>query len=267
MECRSGNPHGRLFSRFTMVRSLGLAFLVCAASQRIVGQTNPDPDRISTVPQRLETSFASAGTGGSDKPSQKALADDLGKLRNCLPGSDELQRLSTGLQHGYRGHGSWFAAAPSGPAPWYGKVPPPPAAYMASLEQDIAACQYAETETDPTVRAQVMDSVREDITVKANDCAMFGMGRMVPVRILTMHAGSQIDGWAAFYKWSSVSSLPVEEMRAPGLTSHQASISLPPGVYTFRAELKLADTNVQKTDSVTVQVGGRNTVDVQLQVP
>ncbi len=264
MEARSGNPHGRSFSRLTMVRSFGLAFLVCAASQRIIGQADPGANRASTVPQRIETSFASAAAGRSDNPSQKELADDLGKLRKCLSGSEELERLSEGLLHGYRGHGSWFAAAP---APGFGKVSPPPAAYMTSLERDIAACQYAATEADPALREQIWDSVREDITVKADDCAMFGMGRMVPVRILTMHAGSQIDGWAAFYKWSSVSGLPVEEMRAPGLTSHQASISLPPGVYTFRAELKLADTNVKKTDSVTVQVGGRNTVDVQLQVP
>ncbi len=248
-----------------MVRSFVLVFLICSASQRIVAQAHPNADRASTMSQGRETSFASAGSKSPGNSSPNVLADDLWKLHKCLSDYDELQRLSEGLQHGYR-HGSWFMAAPA-PAPRFGKVPPPPPAYMASLERDIAACQNAETEDDPTVRAQIMGMVREDITVKADDCAMFGMGRMVPVRILTMHAGSPVDGWAAFYKWSSVSRLPVEEMRAPGLTSHQAEISLPPGVYTFRAEFKLTDTNVKKTDSVTVPVGSRNTVDVQLQVP
>jgi hypothetical protein len=244
-----------LFPGVAVVRPFVLAILLCGANQKIVAQLVPN----------AEASFAPAVSEKSGNSSANTLSDDLWKLQKCLSDSSDLQRLSSGLLHGYSGHGSWFAAAPHGPL--FGKVPPPPAAYMASLERDIAACQYARTEADPSVGAQVMDLVREDITVKADDCAMFGMGRMVPVRIMTMHAGSQVDGWAAFYKWSSVSSLPVQEMRAPGLTSHQASISLPPGVYTFRAELQAADMSVKKTDSVTVPVGNRNTVDVQLQVP
>jgi hypothetical protein len=236
----------RHISKRVVAFSLGLAFLVGGFSFGISAQEIlPALQAVSSNSQRQSTVH---------------LASQLQKLQLCLSNDADLDHLRLGLLYGYtQGKG---LSRPIGPV---ATVPPPPGDYMASLQHDIDACEYASHATDPAVRREVLDLVRQDIKFKSIDCQMFGMGRMVPVRIVTIQGGAPVNGWTAYYKWSSVSSLPVAEMSAAGLTSNAAA-NLVPGVYTFRAELKTSATETRKTISVTLPVGGQNTVEVQLPV-
>lgn len=209
-------------------------------------------------------SVANPWSAATEK-TRKALPVDLelARLQICLSGDSDLQALAVGLMSGYQGGGSrGYGGRGEGFAP---SAPPPPPEYMASLDRDFDACSYAFHLKDAGQRRELLQAIRRDIEVKSKDCAQFGMGRLVPVRITTVHGTGPENGWAAFYKWSSVSSFPVAELRVPGLTS-PATLNLPPGVYSFRAEMKTGASDL-KTDVVTVPIGGQKLIDVQLPVP
>ena len=242
-------------SKLLLAFFLGPALFIGGFSCRIAAQENspstqPSP-RAAFQPPRDNTSAS------------ELLAIQFRKLQLCLSNDADLDHLRLGLLYGYTKDGdSWGQSRQMGPG---ATVPPPPSDYMASLQHDIDACEYASHATDEAVRREVLDLVRQDIKFKSIDCQMFGMGRRVPVRIVTIQNGAPVNGWTAYYKWSSVSTLPVAEMSAAGLTSNAAA-NLVPGIYTFRAELKMSDAQTRKTISVTLPVGGQNTVEVQLPV-
>lgn len=194
-------------------------------------------------------------------PKKKAQSLDVQfvMLQNCLLGDTDVDRLKVGLLYGYS---SGRASPYGGPPP---PAPPPSTDYMESLQRDVDACQYAWHLKDSTARGQVLDLVRKDIRLKSVDCQMFGMSRKVPVRIMTIQSGAPVNGWTVYYKWSTISTLPVAEMSAAGLTS-QATANLVPGVYTFRAELKVSDSETRKTISLTLPIGGQDKIEVQLPV-
>lgn len=196
------------------------------------------------------------------KANSPPLDIELSRLQICLPNDPNLQILITGLMGGYSGGSYGRGSRGSGPI----SVSPPPPEYMASLDRDFDACSRAFHMKKSPEKQELLASIHKDIEIKSKDCIAFGMGRMIPVRISTVHGAATASGWAAFYKWSSVSSFPVAELRVPGLTS-PAVLNLPPGIYTFRAELKVSDAEVKKTDAVIVPVGGQKMIDVQLPVP
>ncbi len=181
----------------------------------------------------------------------------LDELETCLGKGDALSTLRKGLLWGWQKPGSAPTLNPPRPAP-------PPADYMESLDRDAKVCAVAST-LDEEQRRAVLDSVRKDIAAKAEDCRRYGMGRRVPVRIKTVRGGQTENGWQVFYKWSCAGPLQPEEVRVPNLTS-PASIDLPPGVYSFRAERKNAAGQVETVAPVTITVGSSPTVPLELPV-
>jgi hypothetical protein len=137
---------------------------------------------------------------------------------------------------------------------------------MESLDRDLAACRAASSAKDPAIRRAVLQSVSNDIAVKAADCKQFGMGRNVPVQVVTLHGKDADHGWEVYYRWLCASALRVEERRAPKLTS-PATVELPPGEYAFRAQKRAANGELTKTDPITMTVGLRQQVECQLPVP
>lgn len=220
----------------------------------------------------LVLGLSAGGTAGwaqGKAGSGQSLSGDLFRLQLCLKGDANLERLRSGLMggysqasQGYEGLGGYGRRVQVPQIPFEDT---PPAEYMASLDRDVSACDYAARIKDAEERRGVLEAVQKDVEIKSHDCQQFGMGRMVPVRIMTLHGALPANGWAAFYKWSSVSGFPVSELRVPGLTS-PAVLNLPPGVYAFRAELTAGDV-VRKTNVITLAVGGQRMVDVQLPVP
>jgi hypothetical protein len=182
----------------------------------------------------------------------------LDALEACLGKSDSLATLRKGLLWGWQKPGS----PPTLETP---KPPPPPDDYLETLDRDVSACQAGAALPDEEQRRAVLDSVRKDIAVKADDCRRFGMGRRVPVTVKTVR-GSQIEnGWQVFYKWSCAGPLQPAEVRAPNLTS-PANMELPPGVYLFRAERKNPAGQVETAPPVPITVGASSTVPIELPI-
>jgi hypothetical protein len=182
----------------------------------------------------------------------------LDELETCLGKSDVLSTLRKGLLWGWEKPGT----APTLNPP---KPPPPPVDYMESLDRDAKACTAASALPDEEQRRAVLDSVRRDVAAKAEDCRRFGMGRRVPVSIRTVRGDQAENGWQVFYKWSCAGPLQPEEIRVPNLTS-PASVELPPGVYSFRAEKRNPAGQVETVAPVTITVGSSPTVPLELPV-
>jgi hypothetical protein len=111
----------------------------------------------------------------------------------------------------------------------------------------------------------LLDQVRRDIEIKAQDCRKFGMGRTVQVRVTTLKGSQQDSGWEVFYKWNCASGFQPSEMRAQQLTS-PATIQIPPGNYSIRAQ-KRGPEGVVNTQPTTVVVGLEKTADIQIAIP
>lgn len=182
----------------------------------------------------------------------------LDGLEACLGKSDALSTLRKGLLWGWEQPGSAPTLNPPRPAP-------PAADYMESLGRDLKACQSASALPDEEQRSAVLDSVRKDIAVKAEDCRRFGMSRTVPVIITTVRGNQIENGWQIFYRWSCAGPLQPEEVRVPNLTS-PAKVDLPPGMYSFRAEKKNAAGQLETLPPVTVAVGSSPTVPLELPI-
>jgi len=188
----------------------------------------------------------------------------LQALATCLGPNPLLDDLSKGLLAGWPG---WRAKAhmpPSlnnSPSP----PPPPPPEYLDSLDRDIEACTFASRLNDENQRRMVLDAVIRDIETKSNDCHRFGMGRKVPVSVRTLRGTVAENGWQVFYKWSCSSLLQPDEVRVPNLTS-PATVELPPGVYSIRAEKRKSSLQLEKVAAVTVVVGSLPSVPIELAV-
>jgi len=189
------------------------------------------------------------------------VAARLAELSTCMGNEySQIRDLQAGLLAGW---GKWPAAAGANRAR---PLQPPPPDYMESLDRDLAACRSVSGAKDPGMRRTVLQSVSIDIALKAADCKQFGMGRNVPVQVVTLRGRDADNGWEVYYRWLCSSALRVEERRIPKLTS-PATIELPPGEYAFRAQKRTANGELTKTDPVNITVGLRQQVECQLPVP
>ena len=186
---------------------------------------------------------------------------ELSEISSCMGNEySQIRELQAGLLAGW---GKWPAAPGSNKAR---ALQPPPPEYMQSLDRDLIACRAVSVTKDPAIRRAVLQSVSNDIAVKAADCKKFGMGRNVPVQVVTVRGKDADNGWEVYYRWLCASALRVEERRIPKLTS-PAAIELPPGEYAFRAQKRAANGELTKTDAVTITVGLRQQLECQLPVP
>jgi hypothetical protein len=140
-----------------------------------------------------------------------------------------------------------------------------PDEYLQSLDRDAVACSTAQKIKDKKERSRVLDSITDDLRLKADDCQIFGMGRNVPVSVVTVIGTKHDNGWEVFYKWVCSSGFPVDEVRAPQLTS-PATLSLPPGQYLFRAQKRGSDGQLKKSDQVKIIVALQSDIECQLPV-
>jgi len=177
----------------------------------------------------------------------------LNALQSCLPEKygAELNKLRNGLLWNWK--------------PIGGEMPPPPAAYLASMDQDIQACNIAAKLTDPAAKDAIYSVIAKDIEIKTADCRKFGMGRMVPVHVKTLLAGAPSHGWQVFYKWVGSSLLQGKEIPFQTLTS-PATAELPPGMYAIRVEKTGAPTLGKAAPPVTIVVGSEATKEVEIPV-
>ena len=181
------------------------------------------------------------------------VTERLQALRACLPAQydADLTKLGNGLLRNWK--------------PVSTDLPPPPAAYLASLDQDIQACRVASGMSDEKARVAMFGVVARDIEIKIGDCHKFGMGRLVPVRVRTVLNGAPSNGWQIFYKWVGSSLLKAQELPFPTLTSPAIS-ELPPGMYEIRAEKQGVPTLAQPARPVTIVVGSEATREVEIAV-
>ena len=211
----------------------------------------------------LALSFILVRQAGWAKPAADPLAPTraaLNTLQSCLGGSPALSTLRKGLLWGWPRPGAPPTLHDAAPAP------PPPPEYLESLDADVKACQAAAAIQDEEQRGAALATIRKDIEIKADDCHKFGMGRKVPLVIRTVRGDKVESGWEVFYKWSCASLLQPQEVRVPQLTS-PATVELPPGVYSVRAQKREASNQVRTTPPVTVVVGSVQWVPLELAVP
>lgn len=151
---------------------------------------------------------------------------------------------------------------PDSVLPW-----PPPAEYIDSLDQDLAACAASAITTDRKKRSSILKAIAKDIRIKAKDCKKFGMGRLVPVQVSTLKGGRAENGWEILYKWSPVSSIPTSELSIPGLSS-PAVVNLPPGgTYLIRARRPGADGKPIMSETRTITISAEPVIECQIPVP
>jgi hypothetical protein len=166
----------------------------------------------------------------------------LSRLNNCNP--QEFQTATSRLQKGII-DGVWAKTLARRPLP----VPPE---YLRNLADMAAACESG---------AASVASILEDLEAKIGDCRKFGMARLVPIRVETLHVSDLVRDWEVFYRWDSGSpSSNAAELRAPGLST--TSLKLPPGLYIFRAQQ-----GQRASDRVRIPVSGLAQVVVQIKVP
>jgi hypothetical protein len=166
----------------------------------------------------------------------------ISRLTNCRP--QELQVATTRLQKGII-DGAWAKTLARRPLP----VPPE---YLRNLSDMAEACESG---------AASASAILQDLETKINDCRKFGMARLVPIRVETLHASDLVREWEVFYRWDSgSSSANIAELRAPGLST--TSLKLPPGLYIFRAQQ-----GQRASDKVRIPVSGMAQIVVQIKVP
>jgi hypothetical protein len=164
------------------------------------------------------------------------------RLTNCNP--QELQTATARLRKGVI-DGAWAKTLARRPLPV-------PAEYLRNLSDMAAACETG---------AASVSTVLRDLELKISDCRQFGMARLVPVRVETLHASDLVREWEVFYRWDSGSpSANIAEVRAPGLST--TSLKLPPGLYIFRAQQ-----GPRASEKLRIPVSGTAQVVVQIRVP
>lgn len=195
--------------------------------------------------------------GGADL---KATQEKLANLEDCLgAGNAAVAKLRRGLLNGW---GRWKQQRPT---LLDQSVAPPPPEYLDSLDRDLKACDVAKEQRDESLRRAILDGVLQDVTIKADDCERFGMGRLIPVNVSTMRGGTAENGWVVFWRWIPIGQLQTVETSIPGLTS-PATKAFPPGQYAFRAEKRISNTEIKTTETRTIIVGGTQTIDCPLSI-
>jgi hypothetical protein len=184
----------------------------------------------------------------------------LDALQSCLGPSEALKTLRKGLLWGWGRPGAPPTLLDNQPAP------PPGPDYSESLDTEVKACQAAAQLQDEQLKQATLNAIRKDIEIKAADCFKFGMSRKVPVVITTVRGDKVESGWQVFYKWSCASLLQPQELRVPRLTS-PANIELPPGVYSFRAEKRNANGQVETVAPTEIVVGSAQWIPLELAIP
>ena len=183
----------------------------------------------------------------------------LDALQSCLGPSEALKTLRKGLL--------WGWGRKDAPPTLLDKQPAPPPApdYSESLDTDVKACQAAAQLPDQQQKQAALNTIRKDIEIKSADCLKFGMSRKVPVVISTVRGEKVESGWQVFYKWSCASLLQPQELRVPQLTS-PAKVELPPGVYSFRAEKKNANGQLETVAPTDIVVGSAQWIPLELAI-
>lgn len=144
---------------------------------------------------------------------------------------------------------------------------PAPDTYLNNLKNDAAVCQAAlpNLKNSPQAQEAVLGVIR-DLNIKFRDCYTNGMGRLIPVEVVTKKGPQPESGWTVYFKWVTVSNLPTTE--TPFRTSSTpARDQLPPGVYQLRAEKKDPQSaSALTSETKTVNLTGDNN-KCELQVP
>jgi hypothetical protein len=189
----------------------------------------------------------------------KSTQEKLAGLESCLgTGNAAVNKLRQGLLSG------WDHRKQQRPSSLMNQpVAPPPPEYLESLDRDLNACAVARKQNDEALRRAILDQVLQDVSIKADDCERFGMGRLIQVNVSTMRGGTPENGWIVFWRWMPVGPLQTVETSMPGLTS-PVSKAFPPGTYAFRAEKRVSSNEIRTTETRTIIVGGTQTVDCPL---
>lgn len=189
--------------------------------------------------------------------------EKLAGLEKCLgSGNAAVAKLRKGLLSGWN-KDHWKQQQP--PTLLEPRVAPPPPEYLESLDLDLKACEVAGRQQDRAIRQAILDQVLADVTIKANDCEQFGMGRLIQVNVSTVRGATAENGWIVFWKWMPVGPLQTVETSIPGLTS-PATKAFPPGTYAFRAEKRISNTELKSTETRTIIIGGAPSLDCPLTI-
>src|SRR6185312_2003941 len=121
---------------------------------------------------------------GTTPLSAQDAASLISRLNNCNP--QELQTAATRLQRGII-DGVWAKTLARRPLP----VPPE---YLRNLADMAAACERGSASAS---------AILQDLETKINDCRKFGMARLVPIRVETLHSSDLVREWEVFYRWDS----------------------------------------------------------------
>ena len=203
--------------------------------------------------------FAACCPIAAQPPSLDPARAVLNALQDCLGADDvALKDLREGLLWG------WNNKNHIPPEPGHA-IPPPPPAYLDSLDRDRKACNAALQINDQASRQKILAAVRKDIALKAADCHRFGMGRNVQVKVSTLRRARSENGWTVYYRWICSSAFQPDELRAAQLTS-PALLELPPGEYAFRAERKAPGARVENSAAAKIVVGGAPSTEIELPI-
>ena len=112
---------------------------------------------------------------------------------------------------------------------------------------------------------KVLASIAEDLRIKAEDCRVWGAGRLITVVASTLKNGQPDPGWTVMYKWVSVSGLNALDLSFPQVST-PTSTSVPPGVYSIYAQKQVGDT-LKKTTPINVSAYHNQKVKCDIQVP
>jgi hypothetical protein len=140
-----------------------------------------------------------------------------------------------------------------------------PPEYSLQLTIDDYLLSYAVQH--PGSAEQITRAVAQDLYIKDQDCEKHGHGRLVPVEIHTVKAGSDSGGWQVFYQWvPPAQGFTPTQMSFPSLSS-PTSIELPPGLYLMHAEKPGNQGASLKSETVNVPVGGDQSILWKIPVP
>lgn len=135
-----------------------------------------------------------------------------------------------------------------------------PDGYRLSLSHDAFLLGLAAQ--DPRKSAALIQDVADDLSLKSQDCQLFGHGRMVPVSVQTLRSDGRPDpGWRIRYVWvpSKKLTTPPAAMYFPGPSS-PSDYQLPPGTYEMFAE-RVIDGRAKSVNGGPVPVGGKERIE------
>jgi hypothetical protein len=210
--------------------------------------------------------------GQSKSARLQPLVEKLAVLETCLPiGDQALAGLRLGLTVGWRntpwGRGGSVRITPIPKIPDADLPDPPSTEYLASLDRDIQLCALANGTTDTEQKSRIRDAVEANIQMKDQDCERFGMGRLVPVSVVTVKGGRQDQGWEILYTWIPVGKITTAERSSPSLSS-PAILNLAPGdTFEIRARKTGTPGIIITSEKRTVTITPEQVVQCEIEVP